>query len=757
MLDEKTPLHRSPFEMYLYRSIFIFILSAFSLSAETALNSIPQVDKRLVDLQDQVVSTVSKVKDSVVAIVMKDKGGNIVGSGSGVIVSEQGLIFTAAHVVDGFEEVIAITSDEKEHKVVVLGMNRYKDAAVCRMKDSSKSYPYAPIGDSDNLNVADWVLAMGHGRGYDKTRTPPVRFGQMRAHNPGRFLTTSCPLIGGDSGGPLFDLEGNVVGINSSINGLANFNVHAGVSGFKDDLTKMRSGESWGILQPNVLFTPETPVMGIGWRSGINSYRRFKTSLPQIAQVSANSPAAAAGLRSGDILKKIGQEEVNTILDVFIATGRQKVGDTAEIIFQRGNELLSTKLTFKARFDLNRNPRDLTVPPIGSDQDSPYVKSSDKPKLAQKINDLFSWAQPLENSIKDTFIQIYNNDDISAPLLNGTIIDDETVLVPLSSYQALPDNLIAWRPGLDAHPVALLGGYPEHDLAVLSVKGLKAPKKLLETQKEVKVGEFIAAISTVNNEGKLSKLGVVSVEKRFLKGLLGVRIADTPKDEGAFIETVNHGSAAFNMGIRPGCVVTKFNGVEVKNSIGLVSEIEKLRVGDEIKVEFIRNGETVSSESNLGGKGDQGGRIKMMDKLGRNRLSKNTDSFQTVIQSDILVEPEECGTPIFALDGGFVGIAISDAGRNKTYILPASSISEALEKEASPITKEPRQSPVASFQERRQIQRPRSNNYRSPKDQRELMERLFNESLRNPSSDPLRMMEEMNQLQERLFRNLRGR
>ena len=716
------------------------------------------VSPKLVALEKKITNTVEKVESSVIAIVMRDQSGQTIGSGSGVIVTEEGLVFTAAHVVQGQKEVFAILADQTEHKMEVLGMNMYKDAAVCQLPTNRK-WPYAEIGDSDSLVVTDWVLAMGHGRGYDKTRTAPVRFGRVRAHNPGRFLTTDCPLIGGDSGGPLFDLEGNVVAINSSINGLAEFNVHAGVSGFKDDLTRMKKGEVWGDLLPNVIYTPETPVMGFEWYS-------IRDPRPIIGVVRENSPAALSGIQRGDLITRIADERVNSQQAVKIALGRQTAGNTIEVEIQRGRNILTKNVNLKSRSELNPDSpkywhRDANaVPRIQENDDSPYLRIEDKPKLAAQVKEIFEWASPLEDTLKDTYVGLYSSYDLTSPRLQGTIIDDGLVMAPYSAYQEIRGKVVAWRPGLDAHSVKLKGYYQEHDLALLEVRGLKAPLNLFDIQKEASIGEFLASFGNINNQSKLTKIGIVSVEKRDLKAFFGVVISDET-NEGALIRNVQPGKTAHMMGIRRGDIITRFNGVKINGSTDLVAEIGKVLIGEKIKVEYLRRGREFKADTSLGGKDDQSGRITMMDKLGRNSLSSNRSSFQTVIQSDILVEPEECGSPIFSIDGKFIGIAISDAGRNKSYIVPASSIDESLKntpeepKSEEVVTRLPLPRGQSSIPNNSY---PRSNKgSQNPQELRQLnqqyMEQLLRELDNQGGTDPF---EELNQLQQ-LMEEMLGR
>jgi len=289
--------------------------------------------------------------------------------------------------------------------------------------------------------------------------------------------------------------------------------------------------------------------------------------------------------------------------------------------------------------------------------------------------------------------------------------------------------------------VKLVGGYEEHDLAVLKIAGLKASQNILENATKAELGQFLAAISNENNTNNVIRLGVVSVEERNLSALFGVVGDLAQMGEGAILTKVAKGNAADRMGLTAGDVVTDFNGERILGFQELVNEIKKVRVGDKVNVKYLRRGKRYSAEDIIGAKGNQSGRIETMDQLGRNSLSRNTDTFQTVIQSDILVEPEECGSPIFSLQGEFIGIAISDAGRNKSYIIPAHIIQEALQEAPTKINR----AELASNQEI--SPRPQMRNTYRPGNQRrsadldeirrlqqEHLERFFQDS-QNPSSD----------------------
>ena len=144
--------------------------------------------------------------------------------------------------------------------------------------------------------------------GFKSDRTPPVRLGRLLESNRDGFLTTDCTLIGGDSGGPLFDLSGKVVGIHSNIGSDLTANNHVPMSDFLDNWQRMKDGDTWGrrfgsSSRPN----PQGAVLGITPRENPN--RRDKSVR---VDVLPGSPAAEAGVKSGDTLVKIDNRELSS-------------------------------------------------------------------------------------------------------------------------------------------------------------------------------------------------------------------------------------------------------------------------------------------------------------------------------------------------------------------------------------------------------------------------------------------------------------
>ena len=295
----------------------------------------------LIKLEKKVMAVSERVLPSTVALVSERTGS----SGSGVIVSEDGLILTAAHVTQGLKEVDVYFSDGKKYLGKVLGSNFSKDVGMVRMTEAGP-WPFVELGESKPLVAGDWVVASGHSAGFDFARTPPVRFGRVMSDGPGNYFTTDATLIGGDSGGPLFDLDGKLIGINSSIGWSWKTNNHAGIDGLREDWDRLLAGETWGELQMNPLANPETPVLGI--RMGLERGARGVS----VEGVEPRSPAAAAGVRVGDLIVSVDGERIKEGAELQQVLIKREVGDMVNLGILRDREELKIEVELVKREEL---------------------------------------------------------------------------------------------------------------------------------------------------------------------------------------------------------------------------------------------------------------------------------------------------------------------------------------------------------------------------------------------------------------------
>ncbi len=317
----------------------LIILALATLQAREPVRDV----KDLLNLESQVKEVSRKAMPATVALLADETGS----SGSGVITTADGLILTAAHVVQGVEEVLVVFPDGEEVRGKVLGANFSKDIAMVQISKKGV-YPFAAMGASKVLAAGDWVVAMGHSAGFDAARTPPVRFGRVVSKGPGNFLTTDCTLIGGDSGGPLFDLDGKIVGINSSIGFSLKNNNHAGVDGIRQDWDRLKAGEAWGELQMNPFANPDLPVLGLV--GGTMQFRGIRGAV--VGGVSPRSPAAAAGIRAGDVIVAVDSERIQTFKELTVLIAKREAGDRVKLDVQRESGEAQIMVTLARMDDL---------------------------------------------------------------------------------------------------------------------------------------------------------------------------------------------------------------------------------------------------------------------------------------------------------------------------------------------------------------------------------------------------------------------
>ncbi|MDG1356747.1 MAG: S1C family serine protease [Akkermansiaceae bacterium] len=300
---------------------------------------------QLKTLEKKVTRVVGKVLPATVSLFSMKNGA----SGSGVVVNKNGLILTAGHVVRGSDEMTVIFPDGKQARGKVLGANYTRDTAMLQISDPTPTlgWPHANVGSTQKLTTGDLVIALGHAGGYDPVRTPPVRFGRVIARGLDEFISTDCALIGGDSGGPLFDMKGNIVGIHSSIGKSLMSNNHAGITGVLQDWDKLKKGQTWGRLGgSSMLDNPDAPVIGI--IPGTPTKKGMS-----IRHVFEGGAASNGGLRAGDIIGQIENKPTPDLRTLHIVIAQHQPGDTIKILLHRDNDVLTRNVTLGRRGDID--------------------------------------------------------------------------------------------------------------------------------------------------------------------------------------------------------------------------------------------------------------------------------------------------------------------------------------------------------------------------------------------------------------------
>lgn len=257
------------------------------------------------------------------------------GLGSGFIVSADGIILTNAHVIDGADEVMVKLTDKREFKAKVLGMDKASDVAV--LKINAKDLPVLKTGNSDNARVGDWVLAIGSPFGFENSATAGIVSAKSRSLPDGSyvpFIQTDVAVNPGNSGGPLFNMNGEVIGINAQI--------------------YSRSGGYQGLsfaIPINVAMNVEQQIVSHGkverGRIGVaiqdvnqslaESFGLQQTTGALVSSVEKGGPAAKAGIEPGDIILAINGKDIPSSSDLPVIVATMTPGESAKLqIWRKG-------------------------------------------------------------------------------------------------------------------------------------------------------------------------------------------------------------------------------------------------------------------------------------------------------------------------------------------------------------------------------------------------------------------------------------
>ncbi|MBJ7396952.1 MAG: trypsin-like peptidase domain-containing protein [Akkermansiaceae bacterium] len=275
--------------------IALLLCGFMRLNAREAVNdlSAPESRKDLETIQKSVERVIPQARAATVCIEIDE------GSGTGVIVSEDGLVLTAAHVATRVnKKATVILEDGTRLKAKTLGLVADKDAAMVQILDKG-TYPFVEIDRAESTRLGDWVFSLGHAGGFDKERGSVVRLGRL-VRIAGATFQSDCMLIGGDSGGPLFDLSGKLVGIHSRVGQQAQVNMHVPLAEFVANWDGLINGEFIG-EGPYA----EKPEKGNGYL-GLATNSSSEGGLI-VTKVGLKSPAELAGIKNGDVLLKLNE------------------------------------------------------------------------------------------------------------------------------------------------------------------------------------------------------------------------------------------------------------------------------------------------------------------------------------------------------------------------------------------------------------------------------------------------------------------
>jgi len=272
------------------------------------------------------------------------------GKGSGFVISSDGLVLTNAHVVQGADTITAVLGDGSSAQARVLGLDRNMDVALLRL-EGDQDWEHVPLGDSTGLDVGDWVLAMGNPLGLGHTVTAGIVSGKGRvlghdSFGNEDFIQTDAAINKGNSGGPLFNLNGEVVGINTAIVAGANtigfaIPIDAVETVLQDLEHKGKVVRGYVGLRPIPLTPRIAGQLGVQVRDGA-----------VVAEIYEGTPAASSQLEPGDLIVAVDGTAVDSPQALIRTIGNQEPGTVIALDVLRGED------PKRIRLELGERPSD---------------------------------------------------------------------------------------------------------------------------------------------------------------------------------------------------------------------------------------------------------------------------------------------------------------------------------------------------------------------------------------------------------------
>ena len=357
--------------------------------------------------------------------------------GSGFIIRKEGIVVTNNHVIANAEDIIVRIGD-KEYKAEVLGSDPYADVAVLKIKDSKVVFETVNFGDSDKARVGDWVIAIGNPFGLGGTVTSGIISARNRDINLTRyvdFIQTDASINQGNSGGPLFNLNAEVIGINTAI-------IAPGQAGSIGIGFAIPANAASNIIDQLIKYG-ETRRGWLGVRiqevtKEIAEVENLdKPSGALVASVGKKSPADKAGIKAGDIILEFDGKKIETMRKLPRVVASTEVGKSVNLKIWRNKKLLNKRLTLgRLESSTEFKEKKAELPKKTKELDIDTLKLT-----VRDLNSKDIASRNLNKDLKGAVIIEISNRGPMAGLLNINDIIIEVQKKPIQKIENL-DNLI---------------------------------------------------------------------------------------------------------------------------------------------------------------------------------------------------------------------------------------------------------------------------------------------------------------------------
>ena len=619
------------------------LLLVFAISWVSATSCFAIEDLNVDDLQSQIMTAVEKVVPASVAI---NDGGMVF---SGVIVSSDGIVLSAGHAVKPNRRYKVLLADGRELRAKGLGANERVDMAMLKIENPSR-LPVAELGDSNSLLINQPCISISFPGTYVKDRGSVIRFGYVtRPVTPNQgMIETTAVMEPGDSGGPLVDINGRVIGIHSNIRKDTKQNYDVPINSFKQYWEQLKTPKFFEING-----WPSLPKLGFRGESESNGVKVVKIVDGGLAQ--------ASGLKVNDVVQAISGRKVNSSNSIYYKmvslrnSGESKV--EFSVLRNQKRKLIKLNLTKEEVLE--------------------------KPKTFPELRDFSKVFKSLEAKLDNSQVVIKSRLDEQSQTVWGTrifrkgrgnLISKSTLVgteprVQLSNGSSLAAEVVARDPKNDLVLLQVdfrdVGGI---DLSRIKGDLAEQPGRLL-------------LMPDAKGDGSISTWGsnfFAVPRTRASGGYLGVVIGS--RDNKVVFEEVQDG-AAKKAGLQAGDVVLKLDDKSVRQRNDVFRFLSNQDVNNRIDVTVRRDGEEITKEVILGKRPAKESRHIADDFDGGKSVRR--DGFSRVVSHDADLRPEQCGGPVFDIDGNFLGVNISRFSRTRSYIIPRTLIKEFIDQNAS--------------------------------------------------------------------------
>ncbi|MCP4479891.1 MAG: PDZ domain-containing protein [Planctomycetaceae bacterium] len=619
------------------------LLLVFAISWVSAISCFAIEDLNVDDLQSQIMTAVEKVVPASVAI---NDGGMVF---SGVIVSSDGIVLSAGHAVKPNRRYKVLLADGRELRAKGLGANERVDMAMLKIENPS-SLPVAELGDSNSLLINQPCISISFPGTYVKDRGSVIRLGYVtRPVTPNQgMIETTAVMEPGDSGGPLVDINGRVIGIHSNIRKDTKQNYDVPINSFKKYWEQLKTPKFFEING-----WPSLPKLGFRGESDSNGLKVVKIVDGGLAQ--------ASGLKVNDVVQAISGRKVNSSNSIYYKLVSLRNSGESQVEFSvlrnQKRKLIKLNLTEEEVLE--------------------------KPKTFPELRDFSKVFKSLEAKLDNAQVVIKSRLDEQSQTVWGTrifrtgrgnLISKSTLVgteprVQLRNGSSLAAEVVARDPKNDLVLLQVdfrdVGGI---DLSRIKGDLAEQPGRLL-------------LMPDAEGDGSISTWGsnfFAVPRTRASGGYLGVVIGS--RDNKVVFEEVQDG-AAKKAGLEAGDVVLKLDDKSVRQRNDVFRFLSNQDVNNRIDVTVRRDGEEITKQVILGKRPAKKSRHIADDFDGGKSVRR--DGFSRVVSHDADLRPEQCGGPVFDIDGNFLGVNISRFSRTRAYVIPRTVIKEFIDQNAS--------------------------------------------------------------------------